>query len=109
MQLLQQQTEELRQLRLENQSLRAQLSGVQIHQPYAIANPLLSASSSTSQMQPVVFESSGTVTPPHERMSAMDEDVTMTPPKVTHPSEKGISSPDPKRLRAVEAPKGDDV
>ena len=34
MSLLQQQTEELRQLRLENASLRAQLQGVQVHQPY---------------------------------------------------------------------------
>ena len=109
LQLLQQQGEELRQLRLENESLRAQLRGIQVHQPYAFPGPLVPHPTSASTSLPVVVESSGTRTPPRESMSAADEDVTMTLPKVTHPSEKGVSSPDPKRLRAVEAPKGDDV
>ena len=36
-------------------------------------------------------------------------DLSMSPKKAVHPSEKGVISPDPKRLRSVAAPQGDGV
>ena len=100
MSLLQQQTEELRQLRLENATLRAQLQGVQVHQPYH-APPLSQPSLAPCQASTVPEGALASSIIPRDEVVTVTEDVTMTPPKLTHPSEKGISSPDPKRLRAL--------
>ena len=36
-----------------------------------------------------------------------EDDVPMSPTKVVHPSEKGVISPDPKRMRGLGASRGD--
>ena len=116
MSLLQQQTEELRQLRLENASLRAQLQGVQVHQPYgsrlvpqpASGSPSPATESTSHVPSQATRDGSPTAVTPRQGVQ-LEEDVTMTPPKLTHPSEKGISSPDPKRPRALVASGADDV
>ena len=120
--LVQQQNEELRQLRLENAALRARLDGVRVHDPYGPSLPvqtLMGAqepsgaslagagagvlTGSTPSQPPVdlglgVSSGLGTVS---------EDDVPMSPTKVVHPSEKGVISPDPKRMRGLGASRGD--
>lgn len=95
----------MRQLRLENAALRAQLQGVRVHEPYAPALPVLGVLASQTEAPVMV----GTPRTPTGRAGAgleVDE-VMASPTKATHPCEKGVISPDPKRLRGAAALKGD--